>query len=183
MNKPISEQEKVSLDGFSSEELIHELSNRSGVTKISVGLYQPYELKRKYHRERLADEDVYVQAKTVLVMQDSNVDQTKSYAQKFWQERSEIVTRCRSEYAIGSLKSMDDKEQKILDMFIELSCKTPTTDDLETIREVSSWDIPLDRIIELIRKCFTDYSPKHPEDRIRTFRYCIAFISAHLSKD
>lgn len=58
------------LKGISTEELINELSSRSGVKKISVGLYQPYELKRKYYRERLSDEEVYVEAREVLVIQN-----------------------------------------------------------------------------------------------------------------
>ncbi|MGE6578965.1 BC1881 family protein [Paenibacillus xylanexedens] len=69
MNKP-NDKIMSALSDVSTEELVDELSKRSGVTKISVGLYQPYELKRKYHKELLADEDVYVQAKKVLVIQN-----------------------------------------------------------------------------------------------------------------
>lgn len=61
------------LKSVSIEDLISELESRPGVKKISVGLYQPYELKRKYHRERLSDEEVYVEAKEVLVIQDASV--------------------------------------------------------------------------------------------------------------
>ncbi len=56
----------------STEDLINELESRPGVKKISVGLYQPYELKRKYHSERLSDEEAYVEAKVVLVCLQTN---------------------------------------------------------------------------------------------------------------
>lgn len=57
------------LKSVSIEELISELESRPGVKKISVGLYQPYELKRKYCKERLSDEEAYVEAKEVLIIQ------------------------------------------------------------------------------------------------------------------
>lgn len=61
------------LKEVSTEELIRELESRPGVKKISVGLHQPYELKRKYCEHCLSDEEVYVEAKEVLVIQDASV--------------------------------------------------------------------------------------------------------------
>ncbi|MHB0880381.1 hypothetical protein ACYCUO_05805 [Paenibacillus sp. SEL2] len=74
--------------------MINELVTRPGVKKISVGLYQPYELKRKYHKERLSDEDIFVEAKEVLVVIPSlKTDDSLETVEKFWQERSELIER------------------------------------------------------------------------------------------
>ncbi|MDQ0491870.1 hypothetical protein [Paenibacillus brasilensis] len=58
------------LKNVSADDLINELATRPGVKKISVGLYQPYELKRKYHKNQLSNDDVYVEAKEVLVIKN-----------------------------------------------------------------------------------------------------------------
>ncbi|MCC3380737.1 hypothetical protein ACFQ5D_10935 [Paenibacillus farraposensis] len=106
------------------------------------------------------------------------LEQAKEYVKEHAQ-----LNGYSSHNADSILVGLNDKEQKILNVFAELSNKIPSMTDMKMIKEVSSMDAPWERIIELIRKCFSDYKPRHPEDRIRTFGYCKSFILLHLSKN
>lgn len=54
------------LKEVSTDELVAELANRSEVKKISVGPYQPYELRDKYSNRGS------IEAETVLVIRPTN---------------------------------------------------------------------------------------------------------------
>lgn len=82
------------LSDFRTCDLINELATRPGIEKISVGLYQHFELKRKYHKERLSDEDIFVEAKEVLVvLPNLKTEDSLGTVERFWQERSELIER------------------------------------------------------------------------------------------
>ncbi|OMF46598.1 hypothetical protein [Paenibacillus peoriae] len=80
------------LSNFSTRDLINELATRPGIEKISVGSYQRFELKRKYYKERLSDENIYVEAKEVLVvLPNLKTEDSLGTAERFWQERSDLI--------------------------------------------------------------------------------------------
>ncbi|MNW38766.1 hypothetical protein D3C74_158410 [compost metagenome] len=140
----------TNLKKVSTEELINELESRPGVRKISVGLYQPYELKRKYYRERLSDEEVYVEAKEVLIVSPGLI--------------------------LSNQESLNDREQQILNRYIELSSIVHSIRDLKAIKEMAAMDLPLEDIIQSLEICFSSYKAHYPSDKIRTFGYCKEFI-------
>ncbi|OMF72518.1 hypothetical protein BK143_09635 [Paenibacillus peoriae] len=82
------------LKHVSTNDLINELATRPGIEKISVGSYQHFELKRKYHKEYLSDEDIYVEAKEVLVvLPNLKTEDSLGTVERFWQERSDLIER------------------------------------------------------------------------------------------
>ena len=199
------------LKSVSTEELISELESRPGVNKISVGQYQPYELKRKYYRERLSDEEVYVEAGEVLVIQNASVrnkeehlpDEVEVIASEMAKTLNSLDNKIDEmklgkefEPYTGKLaslilqipklsaiypESLNDREQQILNRFIELSGAVPSIRDLIAVKEMAAMDIVLEDIIQSLEICFSRYRPHYPSDKIRTFSYCKAFI-LHLLK-
>ncbi|ENH96684.1 hypothetical protein J416_09309 [Gracilibacillus halophilus YIM-C55.5] len=53
------------LNHIKTSDLLHELETRSGVEKVTAGLYSNYQLKRKYHKNRDP-----IEADVVLIVRD-----------------------------------------------------------------------------------------------------------------
>ncbi|MBU2703600.1 hypothetical protein Ga0466249_004745 [Sporomusaceae bacterium BoRhaA] len=51
---------EVNLSQLKTLDLLNELSNRQGIEKAYIGLFQPYELKRKFNDDRSRVEADYI---------------------------------------------------------------------------------------------------------------------------
>ncbi|WP_182917005.1 hypothetical protein [Bacillus sp. PK3_68] len=48
--------------------------------------------------------------------------------------------------------------------------------DQQSIRELLSYGVNVDKALEWIKLCFDSYAPKHPRDKINSFSYCLPKI-------
>ncbi|KIL71919.1 winged helix-turn-helix domain-containing protein [Bacillus badius] len=48
--------------------------------------------------------------------------------------------------------------------------------DQQSIRELLSYGVNVDKALEWIKFCFDSYAPKHPRDKINSFSYCLPKI-------
>lgn len=61
----MDEEKKTALEQFTTEELWNELSNRAGIKKAKSGLYQEYNLVKKYDSCRVGspvDADILIKS-------------------------------------------------------------------------------------------------------------------------
>lgn len=50
--------------------------------------------------------------------------------------------------------------------------------DKPAVREVINAGIPIETVLSLLDQCFKEYQPKHPRDKINSFKYCATYIMA-----
>ncbi|UQD52331.1 hypothetical protein C0971_10135 [Bacillus methanolicus] len=48
--------------------------------------------------------------------------------------------------------------------------------DKMAVRQVLQEGVPLEKALSYLEECFRQYNPKHPRDKINSFRYCATFI-------
>lgn len=55
--------------------------------------------------------------------------------------------------------------------------------DYDEMRKVADLDITIEQATEWLNECFEQYTPKYPNDSIRSFKYCASFIANKLATE
>lgn len=75
--------------------------------------------------------------------------------------------------------------QQIENKYIQLRASGTTINpqDYESMKELKTYQLPLESVITALEQCFAEYVPRYPGDNIKSFRYCLNFIlSRHHNK-